>query len=229
MRPLSQRLSLIASFAEKGKNICDVGTDHGYLSAYLSLSGEYGCITATDINEKPLMNAKKNLEKLGIKNVKLVLCDGLSGVTEQEAQNVIIAGMGGEVIAGIISKAPFLKSASPRIILQPTTAAFYLREYLAHNGFSVEEESAVEENKKLYSVMAVRFTGEKRSLSECEKRIGILDTKKEVNIRYIKKQLNICEKCAKDLEGIKDKEEEYKKAYTCAKELKAILEDKNGI
>ncbi len=229
MRPLSDRLSLIASFAQENKNICDVGTDHGYLCAYFALSGKYGSVTATDINQKPLMNAKKNLDKLGVKNVKLVLCDGLSGVSRKQADNVIIAGMGGEVISGIISRTPFLRDNSVRIILQPTTAAFFLREYLAENGFSVEKESAVEENKKLYSVMAVRFTGENRKLTEAQKRIGILDTGSEPNIRYIEKQLNICKKCANDLKGVCGKEEEYKKASDSARELEAVLEEKNGI
>ncbi len=229
MRPLSNRLSLIASFTQENKNICDVGTDHGYLCAYFALSGKYGSVTATDINQKPLMNARKNLDKLGVENVKLVLCDGLSGVSRDEAQNVIIAGMGGEVISGIISRTPFLKDGSVRIILQPTTAAVFLREYLADNGFLVEKEAAVEENKKLYSVMAVRFTGEKRKLTEAQKRIGILDTGNEANVRYIQKQFNICQKCADDLKGICGKEEEYKKAFDCARELKAVLEEKNGI
>lgn len=229
MKPLSNRLSLIASYALEGKSICDVGTDHGYLCAYFALSGKYGSVTATDINEKPLKNAQKNLDKLGVKNVKLVLCDGLSGVSRKEADNVIIAGMGGEVIWGIISRCPFLRDGSVRLILQPTTAAFYLRERLAENGFSVEREEAVEENRKLYSVMAVSFTGENRKLSETEKRIGNLDTSKSANIRYIEKQLNICRKYAEDLENVSGKEKEYETALAIAKELKTVLEEKNGV
>ena len=228
MRQLSQRLTLLASFAVEGKSVCDVGTDHGYLLAHFALSGKYGLVTGTDINEKPLKNAQKNLEKLGVGNVKLVLCDGLSAVAREAADNVIIAGMGGEVIAGIIERTPFLKDGSVRLILQPTTAAFYLREYLAQNGFLVEREEAVEENRKLYSVMAVSFTGEKRTLSDTEKRIGILDTGKKDNIRYIEKQYNICQKCADDLINVDGKEEERNRALATAIKLKAILEEADG-
>ena len=64
MPVLSERLKLIASMVPQGKSVCDVGTDHGYLPAALCLSGKYSSITATDIREKPLENARKNLEKL---------------------------------------------------------------------------------------------------------------------------------------------------------------------
>ena len=228
MKPLSQRLSLLLSFAEEGKNICDVGTDHGYLSAALSLSGKYGKITATDINEKPLMNARKNLEKLGVKNVKLVLCDGLSGVSGSEADNVIIAGMGGEVIWGIIERTPFLKDERVKLILQPTTAASFLREKLYKNGFYAEKEEAVTENGKIYSVMAVRYDGEERMISPTQKRIGILGPTTPQNISYIEKQYNIVNKKALDLKNIEGKEEEYNEALGIASQIKKILEARNG-
>ena len=228
MKPLSQRLSLLLSFAEEGKNICDVGTDHGYLSAALSLSGKYGKITATDINEKPLMNARKNLGKLGIDNVKLVLCDGLSGVSREDADNVIIAGMGGEVIWGIMERTPFLKDRGVKLIIQPTTAAAFLRENLWENGFFVEREEAVTENGKIYSVMAVRYDGVKREISPIENRIGILTPTAPDNISYIEKQYNILNKKALNLKNVEGKEEEYKKAETTAQGIKEILEAGNG-
>ena len=228
MKPLSRRLSLLLSFAEEGKNICDVGTDHGYLSAALSLSGKYGKITATDINEKPLMNARKNLEKLGCDNVKLVLCDGLSGVSREDADNVIIAGMGGEVIWGIIDRIPFLKDKEVKLVLQPTTAAAFLRENLWANGFCAEKEEAVTENGKIYSVMAVRYDGEKRKISPTQKRVGILNPTTPENISYIEKQYNILNKKALDLKNIEGKEEEYSEAAGTALEIKKILEARNG-
>lgn len=201
MRPISERLSLIASFIPEGDNVCDVGTDHGYLSAFLSLSGKYGKITATDIGEKPLENARVNFERLGIKGVNLVLCDGLCGVTRKAADTVIIAGMGGDVISGILSRTEFVKDKGVTLILQPMTAADTLRQFLADNGFAVENEVALEENRKIYSIMVCRYCGKSYLLNDVRLRIGILKNDSEYAKKYIEKQAKICKKCADDLKN----------------------------
>lgn len=197
----SERLSLIASLIPQGDSVCDVGTDHGYLSAFLALSGKYGKITATDIGEKPLQNARANFERLGIEGVDLVLCDGLSGVTRDRADTVIIAGMGGDVISGILSRTEFIKDSGITLILQPMTAADSLRIYLADNGFSVQREIALEENKKLYSIMVCKYCGVPYSIDDVRKRIGILIPDTLCAKKYIEKQAKICKKCAEDLKN----------------------------
>ena len=219
----SERLSLIASLIPLGDNVCDVGTDHGYLSAFLSLSGKYGKITATDIGEKPLLNAKANFERLGVTGVDLVLCDGLSGVTRESADTVIIAGMGGEVISGILSRTEFIKDKDITLILQPMTAADSLRLYLAQNGFDVQKEIAIEENKKLYSIMVCKYCGLPYLIDEVRKRIGILKPQTESAKKYIGKQAKIALKCAKDLE--KHDALRAKTFFDTAKKLQALTEE----
>ena len=199
MNELGKRLNLIASFVPKGKSVCDVGTDHGYLPAALCLSGDYKSVTATDINKKPLENASNNLKKLGAHGVELILCDGLEKVPQEKAEAVIIAGMGGDVISGIIDRCPYKEKSV--FILSPTTGASTLREYLGGNGFYVEREVATTENGKIYSVMLCRFDGKTRHLSPAQKRIGKLDFSGDDNIRYIRKQLSIIEKCILDLQN----------------------------
>ena len=220
---LSKRLSLIADFVKKGSSVCDVGTDHGYLPAFLYLSGKYRRVTATDINEKPLQSARKNLEKLGASGVKLVLCDGLAGVTREDADTVIIAGMGGEVISGIIDRASFLRDNSVCLILQPTTAAKQLRIYLAQNGFAIEREQALQENSKIYSVMLARFTGIPYKLTDIQSLIGILKLDGEDARAYISKQYCIAQKCAAELKMIEKKQDEYNYYLNLSNGLKKIL------
>ncbi len=220
MLKLDKRLSLIASFTAAGSSVCDVGCDHGYLSAFLCLRGDLKSICATDINEKPLENARKTFRKYGIEGVKLYKCDGLSGLSRADADTVIIAGMGGDVISGIIERAAFLKDKTVTLILQPMTSADSLREYLAQNGFCVFKEQAVSEGKKVYSVMCARFNGNKRNLGESEKRIGILLPENEDNIVYIKRQLSLCEEFLQNLnktEGLTEKKQAVK---TVIKEIK---------
>jgi len=223
MQNLSKRLSLIASFVKEGSNVCDVGTDHGYLPAFLYLSKKCNSVTATDINPKPLASARKNLEKMGADGVRLVLCDGVSGVTRSDADTVIIAGMGGEVISGIIGRADFLRDETVELILQPTTAAKELRLYLSKNGFAVEQEQAVVENNKVYSVMKAKFCGEKISLNAVEQAIGILKPETDEARQYIEKQYRIAHKCAIELEHVAQKAAEYDYYLNLSIQLKNIL------
>lgn len=223
MITLSKRLNLIADFVKSGSNVCDVGTDHGYLPAFLYLSGRCDSVTATDINQKPLENAKANLKKLGADGVRLVLCDGLDGIDRQSADTVIIAGMGGEVISGIIDRAPFVRDSAVELVLQPTTAAKELRVFLSQNGFKVEREQAIAENKKIYSVMLARFTGVPYEFSDTQALIGILKPDCDDAREYIAKQYRIAIKCASDLENVSSKQNEYKRHLDLSEKLKNIL------
>lgn len=223
MIELSKRLSLIAELVNEGSSVCDVGTDHGYLPAFLYLSGKCKKVTATDINPKPLESAKANLARLGADKVKLILCDGLASVTRQDADTVIIAGMGGEVISGIIHRAAFLRDSTVSLILQPTTAAKELRQYLAQNGFAVEKEIALSENGKIYSVMCVRFAGEAYDISYIQSVIGILKPNDDDSIAYIQKQYRIAQKCAEQLRLAANKQDEYNYYLNLSEKLKNIL------
>lgn len=223
MLELSKRLSFIAGLVNEGSSVCDVGTDHGYLPAFLYLSGKAKSVMATDINQKPLQSAQKNLERLGADGVRLVLCDGLEKVTRQDADTVIIAGMGGEVISGIISRAAFLRDNTVRLILQPTTAAKELRYSLAQNGFAVEQETALEENGKIYSVMCVRFWDKPYNIDGVRAVIGILKPDGDAAKQYIQKQYRIAQKCANDLSAVDGKQTEYNHYLDLSKKLKNIL------
>lgn len=222
MIELSKRLSLIARFVNEGSSVCDVGTDHGYLPAFLYLLGKCKSVIATDINEKPLTSARANLERLSADGVRLILCDGLEKVTRDDADTVIIAGMGGEVISGIIDRAPFLRDNTVTLILQPTTAAKELRLFLSQNGFAVEKETALSENGKIYSVMCVRFTDTPYNIDAVRAVIGILKPDSDDSKIYIEKQYRIAKKCADDLSTVKNKQTEYKYYLNLSKELKNI-------
>ena len=84
--------------------------------------------------------------------------DGLEKI--DFADDVVIAGMGGELIARIISGCRFL-SGDTRFILQPMTKAEILRRELYRSGFEIIEERTAREGERLYTVMLVKFTGEK--------------------------------------------------------------------
>lgn len=161
---LSPRLQAAAGMVRKGGEICDVGTDHALLPCRLYLDGERK-LTAADINEGPLLSAKQTvMHYIGKEDaVRLVLSDGLDKI--DYADDIIIAGMGGELIARIISGCRFL-SENTHFILQPMTKAEVLRRELYKNGFYIEKELTAKENDRNYVIMSVYFGGEKCEITD---------------------------------------------------------------
>jgi len=61
---------------------------------------------------------KKKLPELA-ERVQTVLTDGLAGMEQSGVTDVVIAGIGGEVISGILERAPFLQQEGIRLVLLP--------------------------------------------------------------------------------------------------------------
>jgi tRNA (adenine22-N1)-methyltransferase len=112
-----------------------VGTDHGYLPVYLAQSGKARRIMATDIRRAPLERAVTTAADFGLSDrIEFALTDGLDGIDGTQFDTVVIAGMGGETIAGILERAPWTKAVHVRLILQPQTKLGVLRNWLDNTG-----------------------------------------------------------------------------------------------
>ena len=179
MIKLDERLAAAASFVRTDRRICDVGTDHALLPCFLCEQGAVSVI-ASDVNENPLNAAHANVEKYGFADrITLLQSDGLQNVPP--CDDVIIAGMGGELIAQIISGCTFV-TPDTRFILQPMTKAEMLRRYLYAGGFEILQEKGAAVNGKAYTVMLVRFTGVKADIDDSFAYFG-----KCTDPRYIQK------------------------------------------
>lgn len=230
MKSLSLRLETIASLVPNGARVCDIGTDHGYLSIYLKNNNIAKSVIATDLNQKPLMTAQKNISESGVLGVELRLGSGLSPINPNEVDTIIIAGMGGEVIANILNGCEWIKDSNFTIILQPTTSADTLRRFLCDNGFEIQSETPISENRKLYSLMVVKFTGNIKTYPEYFYYIGMLTPKSEPGLLYIQKQQKILFKCMNSLEKIPAKQEDFEKYKTAYLGIINILtENNNGV
>ncbi len=65
---------------KKGEKVLEIGTGSGWQAALLSyLVGENGLVVSVEINKDVYKFAKKNLEKLKLRNVKVILGDGSVG------------------------------------------------------------------------------------------------------------------------------------------------------
>ena len=181
---LSTRLSAIASLVRDNVNFVDVGTDHGYLPIFLVKTNKLKNAVATDIACGPLSKAKSNIESAGLsENIEVRLSDGLTNVNLQKPCDIVIAGMGGELISEIISGKPELRDNDINLILQPMTKADCLREFLADNGFEIVSEELVCDGK-IYQVILSYYSGKAYKLSNAEKLVGKKDARKQSDLFF---------------------------------------------
>ncbi len=160
MMTLDARLAVVAALVRRGSRLADIGTDHAYLPVYLVGAGVCPAAIASDIGAGPLEAARRTVAASGLTSkIALRLGDGLSTVTADEVDDIVIAGMGGETVAAILAAAPFVKTARLRLVLQPMTRAERLRRWLLQNGFSVSEEHLVQDGRHLYPVLVAGYTG----------------------------------------------------------------------
>ena len=172
---LSRRLLCAASLVRRGTRAADVGCDHGKLAAWLICSGQASSVVATDINPLPLQKAQELFRDLGIEDrTRTVLCAGLDGVLPNEAQDIVIAGIGSEVTTGIIQNAPWLKEEDRRLILVPASHHERVRAFLYRQGYELLYEQAVFEAGHCYSVMHARFCGCTQEISPAFAALGLI-------------------------------------------------------
>lgn len=186
---LDERLALCASFVRHGTALADIGTDHAYLPVWLAKNGLIKSGAACDVRIGPLKNAEENIKKYGVGDiVKTYLSNGLRDVPPEQAQDIVMAGMGGELIAGIIKETQWLCDNCRRLILQPMTHAELLRVFLCENGFDILDEKACVSGKKVYSVMVCTYDGQKRKCTDLFKYAGrLLEDDSEPSILYKQK------------------------------------------
>lgn len=133
----------------KSDSVADIGTDHAFIPIALAKRGAN--VIATDANPGPLISAKKNIEKYGL-DITLLLGDGLSPLKKGDVKEIIIAGMGGELIKTIISN-DIETAHSARLLLQPMNAQPELRRFLFESGFKITSEDLSKEGRKVYNLI----------------------------------------------------------------------------
>ena len=151
---LDDRLLAVASCVPDGAYLADVGTDHAYLPLYLAGQGKLSGAVASDIHKAPLDSANKNIREAGFSAlIHTALTDGLQGLAPYPITDIAIAGMGGQMIKGILEKADFIRERHIHLILQPMQHIPELRKYLYENGIvnklniTIETASGIKELK----------------------------------------------------------------------------------
>ena len=186
---LNRRLLSAAEFVRQGAVFADIGTDHAYLPLFLLSSGRIKSAVLADINEGPLASARRNAARTPFMDrLAFVLTDGAAELDGMGVTDYAICGMGGELIAEIIERAPHLKNSEINLILQPMSRQSSLRTYLARAGFDIISESYSFDGGKCYVCFLARFDGVCREITPAEAEFGSEYTEivnKDLQKRYI--------------------------------------------
>ncbi len=170
---LDARLAAALAMVRQGSRAADVGCDHGRLALHLVLSGKCEKVYATDLRPAPLEQAKRLARRFGVEdNIEFLLADGLAPFTGDEVDDIVIAGMGGETMADILEAAPWVRTGEKQLVLVPGRRDGELRAWLWENGFSIEEDLAVEAAGRHYAVLRAQFIGEQTRYTPLEALIG---------------------------------------------------------
>lgn len=189
---LDNRLKLCADFVRNGAKLADIGTDHAYLPVWLCRIGRCPCAIAADINPEPLKRGQSTIIESGMSGrIETRLSDGLKEIKSDEADDIVIAGMGGELIAKILSECSFATDSSKHFILQPMTKSEVLIAWLCENGFKILKQDCCVASGKCYTVILAEYSGEKHIADELYCYLGKLSPKSnETHLRFVEGHLN---------------------------------------
>lgn len=204
---LKPRLAAAASYVRRGLTAADIGTDHCYLPIYLLENGISRRVTATDINEGPLEKAQRSLRGRGLEDRLLLRrADGLEGIQAFSPDDILICGMGGELIRDIIAASDYARSENVRLILQPMTKSPLLRLWLCENGFFIDDE-ALADDDKIYEIICAHYDGVKRCYTPAELELGKRNIEKkdavfvsflELRTAYVERRFNGLRKAGRE-------------------------------
>ena len=207
---LNPRLERCAGYVARGGTALDIGTDHAYLACFLIESGLSRRVIASDIADGPLSAARQTVVRQGLsERIAVLKSDGLKDIPDEvlcEATDVIIAGMGGELIAEILSHGEKLPR-SVNLILQPNSRAAVLRGFLYGEGFKIISESAVRDGRFTYTVINAEYRGEARELTELERTVGRLDPRDPVSREYLENEITRLRSAAKGMAAASSQEQ----------------------
>ena len=151
---LSKRLQAVADMVTEGSRVADIGCDHGYTSIYLWKEKKCPGIIAMDVKNGHLERAKANISKYRLSDyIEVRLSDGTEALKENEADALLISGMGGRLTIGILQRAFQRLGKSFELVLQPQSEIFLVRAFLRQEGIKIVDENMVLDQGKYYPVI----------------------------------------------------------------------------
>lgn len=156
MIKLSKRMKAVAAMVTKGNVVADIGTDHGYVPIALIQQKKIPRAIAMDINKGPLKHATEHIAMCQLEDyIETRLSDGVESLKVKEADSIVIAGMGGELVIHILTQGEEVCREAKELILQPQSELRRVRRFLRENKYKIIDEDMILEEGKYYPMMKV--------------------------------------------------------------------------
>ena len=231
---LSRRLHAIIDMTEKCRCLADIGTDHAFVPIEAVKCGKAESAIAADVRRGPLKIAERNIQESGLSDrIRTRLSDGLKEFKPKEADQILIAGMGGLLIRRILEEGREVIAECDTLVVSPHTDVTAVREWIVMNGLTFKDEEMVEEEGKFYTIIKAVQERSDPSLktdpvSEEELEYGpvLLKKRTPVFMAYLKRQERITKELIEKLKSQEQNErvEALIKEYeTRLKNVKKIL------
>ncbi|RYL90413.1 class I SAM-dependent methyltransferase [Sporolactobacillus sp. THM19-2] len=225
---LSERLCAVLNFIPDRCVLADIGSDHALLACKAVEDGRAIRAIAGEVRVGPFRRSEEGVRNRGLDEMVCVrLGDGLSVLAPGEADCIVIAGMGGELITDILQRGRDRLNEQTTLILQPNIREPLCRSWLAAHHWAVLDEHIVEEGSHFYEIILAKYavTG-CTELSESECIMGPVLSKKQSPV-FIKKWLKREKKLHQILSAIdhsvqKPSPSILMKKRQCVKEMKMI-------
>lgn len=133
----------------------DLGTGDGRLAVALVKAGRAARVIAADRKAGPLEVAYQQARKAAVHDrVELRLGDGLEVLVPGEAEVIIIAGIGGQTIAGMLERGKQVAWRCRRLVVQPLKDPSWVRRWLRRHRLGTVSETLALEAGRYYHVLA---------------------------------------------------------------------------
>ncbi len=157
------RIEAIYSFISETDKVVDVGCDQAKLGIMLAKRNQSSI--ASDISEKVINKAKNDIKT---DLIDLRVSNGLDGIQENEADTLVLSGMGTHTILEILNNT---KLKFKKIITISNNYHDILRTKMNDIDYMVDKELIVKENNKFYNLIV--FIPGNKNYSDYEINFGL--------------------------------------------------------
>ena len=166
--PLSMRMQAILAMLRREKEahgkiacVADIGCDHAFVSMSCIAESLADHVIAMDVRKGPLAIAQTHIQEYGFdKSVETRISDGFEQLDMWEADWAVLAGMGGELMRGILMRGRKHLEAGIGLILQPQSEPQTVRRYLQEQGYIIVDEDFLQEDGKFYTIIKAKKDAE---------------------------------------------------------------------
>ncbi|MCR5625102.1 MAG: class I SAM-dependent methyltransferase [Lachnospiraceae bacterium] len=167
---ISDRLKFVSDMVKVNGCLADVGCDHAYTDIWLIKQKRIKKAIAMDVRPGPLEKAYEHVKMYGLEEfIDIRLSDGLDNLNENEADSVLISGMGGLLTVKILEEGIHKLKGVKELILSPQSDVFQVRRFLEYIGFYIDYEDMVKDAGKFYvGIHAINKQSEDMDLSDLD-------------------------------------------------------------